>query len=451
MLEVSQALELSFYLGLLNYALGNLLLGSPIPFPSVKRLGMYMVKDAIAIWILASSFTIILNLVAYVRGILGLSWEQLQTWLGLLLLKVTSYLGLIKMLSGLIGSVSSYLSPILSRLSSLLSTSMISILALQILGVIVSTRYSEILAAGILMYSLPLGIFKRAGSILIAFTIVFTTALPALPLFITAIYPSEPEMPGDRAFPLIEVRDLTGGPLGNSLLLLYESPTSPPGAEVAALAVDSSGHVSVSTTPGLPINRAYYFSLEMFGWRFYSSSSIYLGSECIVRNCSYTVTIDGVLVSDSPYILIHTPPTLTYYIIYKDPGAGYLRMVLHLAGPSVLIATAPSHTVVKSLYIDGNSTAWDDRRTWSWAGVEGYNYYKALDPGLHTVEIQYVRGMPIEPLLIPFYRVGDDMLKEMFSNAILLLFISTVFPAVYITLLSMATYSLARLIERGAR
>jgi len=451
MLEVGQALELSFYLGLLNYALGNLLLGSPIPFPSVKRLGMYMVKDAIAIWILASSFTIILNLISYVRGILGLSWEELHLWLNLLLLKVTSYMGLIKMLSGMLGSFSSYLSPILSRISSLLSTSLISVLALQILSIIVSTRYSEILAAGILMYSLPLGIFKRAGSILIAFTIVFSTALPALPLFISAIYPVQPETHSDKAYPVLEVRDLTEGLLGSSLLLVYESPNPLPGAEVAALPVDSSGLAYANATPGLPVNKIYYFSLEMFGWRFYSSSSIYLGSECALRNCSYTVKIDGVLVSDSPYILIHTPPTLTYYIIYKDPDAGYLRMVLQLTGPSVLIATAPSYTVIRSLYVDGNSTEWDDERAWSWAGIEGYNYYKALDPGSHIVEIRYVKGLPVKPVLTPFYRVGDDMIKEMFSNAILFIFISTVFPAIYITLLGMATYSLARLFERGAR
>ncbi|MDT7888752.1 MAG: hypothetical protein RQ885_07230 [Desulfurococcales archaeon] len=451
MIEVSQALELSFYLGLLNYVLGNLLLGSPIPFPSVKRLGLYMIKDALVIWILASSFTIILNVIEYIRGVVGLSWESLHKWLNLLLVNVTGYLGIIKILSGMLGNLSTFLSPILSRITSLLSTSLISLVALQLLSIVISTKYSELLAIGILIYALPLGIFKRAGSILIAFTIVFSIALPAMPLFVTAIYPASPKIANSKAFPQIEVKDLTGGALGDSLLLIYQSPETLPGSEIAAILVNDQGQVAINGTPGLPVNRVYYFSLEMFGWRLYSSTSITLGSECVFKNCSYVITIDGVLVSDSPYILIHTPPTLTQYIVYKDPGRGYMKLTLSLSSPSIFIVTVPYYTAIKYVSIDGNTTSWDDRRSWSWAGIEGYNYYKLLDPGLHVLEIQYVKGMSARPLLSQFYRVDSGEIEEMISNAVVLLFLTTVFPVVYITLLTMATYTLARILEKGAR
>jgi hypothetical protein len=451
MLEVSQALELSFYLGLLNYVLGNLLLGSPLPFPSVKKLGIYMIKDALAIWILASSFTIILNVIGYIRSITGISWETLHEWLSAILLNVLSYLGTIKILSGMIGSLSAFLSPILSRITSLLSTAMISLIALQILSIIISTKYSELLAIGILVYALPLGIFKRAGSILISFTLIFSVALPAMPLFISAIYPVSPKTLGDRAFPYIEVRDLSGGALGDALLLVYQSSNMIQGSEIAAMLVNDRGETIMDETPGLPIGGIYYFSLEMFGWRLYSASSIFLGNECMFKNCSYVITIDGVLASDSPYIFIHTPPALTYYIIYKDPGRGIMKLVLHLASISFLIATAPYYTVVTAISIDGNQTTWDDRRPWSWAGIDGYNYYKLLDPGVHIIEIHYIKGIPSKPLLNPFYKVDRNEIKEMLSNAIILIFLTTVFPVVYITLLTMATYTLARLLERGAR
>ncbi|MEM4971572.1 MAG: hypothetical protein QXE01_10035, partial [Sulfolobales archaeon] len=341
--------------------------------------------------------------------------------------------------------------PILSRITSLLSTAMISLIALQILSIIISTKYSELLAIGILIYALPLGIFKRAGSILIAFTLVFSIALPAMPLFISTVYPMSPKTLGNKAYPSIEVRDLSGGALGDALLLVYQNPDTTPGSEIAAIPVNDRGEAIMNETPGLPIGKIYYFSLEMFGWRLYSSSSIFLGNECMLKNCSYVITIDGVLASDTPYILIHTPPALTYYIIYKDPGRGYMKLVLHLTSTSILLVTTPYYTVIASLNIDGNQTTWDDKRSWSWAGIEGYNYYKLLDPGAHVIEIQYVKGAPSKPLLNPFYNVDRDEVREMLSNAIILIFLSTVFPAVYITLLSMATYTLARLLERGAR
>jgi hypothetical protein len=111
----------------------------------------------------------------------------------------------------------------------------------------------------------------------------------------------------------------------------------------------------------------------------------------------------------------------------------------------------PYYTAIKYVSIDGNTTSWDDRRSWSWAGIEGYNYYKLLDPGLHVLEIQYVKGMSARPLLSQFYRVDSGEIEEMISNAVVLLFLTTVFPVVYITLLTMATYTLARILEKGAR
>lgn len=451
MIQISLALELSFYLGLLNYVIGTLLLGSPIPFPSVKRLGALMIKDAIVIWILASSFTLILNLVSYIKTVLGLSWESFHDWIGKLLLVVTSYLTSTKITSYALGSISSFFSPIISRITSLLSTSLVSLIALKILSIIVSTKTPDIIALGVLIYSIPLGIFKRAGALLISFALVFSIALPAMPLFISALItiPNAPD--SKNAYPYIEVRDLTGGLLGSSLLLVYQTPDKTPGSEEAMIPVNEQGVVAINLTPGLPANRRYYFSLEMFGWILYSSSSIEIGGECVETTCRYTITVDGVLVSDSPYIVIQTPPTLINYVIYKDEERGYIRILMSLTNPSVLIVMTPAYTMIRSLSIDGNITGWDDKRPWSWAGLDGYSYYKLMDRGTHVIEIQYARGNPTKPMLYPYYNIQQDDLLVLASNIILLLFVATIFPTVYLTLLGMATYSLARLIEKGAR
>lgn len=454
MLQVGQALELSFYLGLLNYVIGALLLGSPIPIPSVKRIGVFLMKDAMIIWILASSFTLILNVLGYMRDILGLSWSNLSLWLSGLMVNISSLMALLRSLASMMGPLSTFLSPIFSSLISMLSTALLSVLALQIMSTIVSTKAPDIIAIGILVYSIPLGFFKRAGSILISFAVIFSLALPAMPMFTSLFLPTLPQTSGwNLSHPIIRVRDLTGGFLGNSLLLIYQTPDKTPGSEVAIVPVDENGVARVNATPGLPVNRVYYFSLEMNGWRFYSSSTISMGVECIMTPCSYEATVEGVLVSDPPYILIHTPRSLTSYIVIKDLDNGYLKITLNLVSRSALVVTLSTLTVLEEALIDGEPISWSDRRPWSWAGVQGYDYYLLLDQGTHVVEIKYVRGETPKPLLqlYMYYNIQQDDLSTMFSNAILVLFASTVFPTVYLTLLVTATYSLARFIERGSR
>ncbi len=454
MLQISQALELSFYLGLLNYVIGALLLGSPIPFPSVKRVGVVLMKDAVIIWILASSFTLILNILGYVRDILGLSWSNLSLWLSSLAVNISGLMALLRSLSSLMGPLSTFLSPIFSNLISMLSTALLSVLALQIMSTIISTKAPDIIAIGILLYSIPMGFFKRAGSILISFAIVFSLALPAMPMFISLFLPTSPQVSsGNLSHPTIKVRDLTGGVLGNSLLLIYQTPDKTPGSEIAIIPVDENGIAQVNTTPGLPVNRVYYFSLEMNGWRFHSSSTISPAIECLVIPCSYEVTVEGVLVSDPPYILIHTPHSLTSYVVVKDLDSRYFKITLNLVSKSVLVVTLSALTVIEEALIDGEPISWSDRQPWSWAGLQGYDYYLLLDPGTHVVEIMYVRGEAPKPLLqlYMYYNIQQEDLSTMFSNTVLVLFASTVFPTVYLTLLAMATYSLARFMERGSR
>lgn len=454
MIHVSEALEISFYLGLLNYVVGALLLGSPLPFPSIKKIGAALMKDAMVIWILASSFTFILNLLVYLREVLGLDWSKLTIWLTGLVVNITSLMALLRSLSSMMGPVSPYIAPIISNMVSLLSTSLLSVLALQILGLVVSTKTPDIIAIGILIYSIPMGFFKRAGSILISFALVFSLALPAMPVFTLAFLPSLTETSSwNTSYPIIEVRDLTGGALSNSLLLIYQSPEKTQGSEIAIVPVDENGVAQINSTPGLPTNRVYYFSLEMFGWRLYSYSNISLGMGCVATPCRYRVTVDGVLVSDSPYILVQTPRYLTSYVVVKDIENSYIKITMDLVDKSFLVVTLPIYTSLEEALIDGKVISWDDRRSWSWAGVQGYDYYALLGPGVHVVELRYVKGTPLQPMLQQYiyYGAQQEDISNMFSNIVLLLFASTIFPSVYLTLLIMATYSLARFIERGSR
>lgn len=454
MIQVSQALELSFYLGLLNYVVGALLLGSPLPFPSVKRIGVILMKDAMVIWILASSFTLILNLLSYIRDALGLNWTDLSIWLTGLMINITSLMGILRTLSSMLGPISPYVAPIISNLVSLLSTSLLSVLALQILSLIVRTKAPDLIAIGILIYSIPMGFFKRAGSIIISFAIIFSIALPAMPMFTAMFLPGLGQISSNSyPHPTILVKDLTGGVLGDSLLHIYQTPEKTPGSEIAIVPVDEYGLAQLNITPGLPANRDYYFSLEMFGWMFYSSSTIKPGIECIVSPCRYEITIDGILASDSPYILIHTPQSLTTYVVVKDAENGYFNITISLASKSTLIITIPVYTVLEEVLIDGKPVSWDERRSWNWAGLRGYDYHALLEAGVHTVELRYVKGSPSKPLLQQYiyYNIQQEDLSSIFSNIILILFASTVFPTVYLTLLVMATYSLARFIEKGFR
>lgn len=451
MIQVSWALEISFYLGLLNYVLGTLLLGSPLPFPSIKRLGSLMIKDSFAIWILASSLTLILNAIHSLSSVLGLSWDSFFTWTAAHTAAVASHIVGLKSLP--LGSYATYLSPVISRLVSILSTALASLVALQLLGLIIYRKAPEIVALGILLYSIPMGFFKKAGALLIAGAVVLSLGLPALPGFIEYIgSPSPGSSGGLESLGRVTfwVRDLTGGALGSSLLLIYSSPDKRDPALVAEIPTDSRGAAVTNITSPL-VGRRLYFSLEAMGWRFYSSTELEVPSSCSVSMCSFNITVEGILASDSPYIYVHLPPTLTRYVIVKDPEEGVMNLSLDLRGEARLVITAPSSTSISDPVVDGAPSQWDGVDRSSWQGVPVASYWKTLSGGDHTISIRYFKGAPPEPSLRFSISLGDQDLQDLLAQAILDLFLLFVFPTTYLTLMGLATYSLARFLEKGSR
>lgn len=451
MIQVSWALEISFYLGLLNYVLGTLLLGSPLPFPSIKRLGSLMIKDSFAVWILASSMTLILNLVHGLRALLGLSWDSFFAWVAANTAAVASNMVGIKSLP--LGSYATYLSPIISRITSILSTTLASLIALQLLGLIISRKAPEIVALGILLYSIPMGFFKRAGALLIAGAVVLSLGLPALPAFVEYLSSSVRGSSvglGGLGQVTFWVRDLTGGALGSSILMIYSSPDKRDQSLVAEIPTDARGAAAANATDQL-VGRKLYFSLEAMGWRFHSSTQLEIPRSCAVSVCSFNVTVEGILVSDSPYIYVHLPPALASYVIVKDPEEGVMNLSLDLRGGTRLVVTAPSSTSVSDPVVDGAPSRWDGADTSSWQGVPVVTYWKTLEGGNRTILIRYFKGAPPEPSLRSSIGVGDQDLQDLLAQAVLYLFLLFVFPTTYITLMGLATYSLARFLERGSR
>ncbi len=462
-LQVPEVLELAFYLGLLNYFLGNLIKALPIPMTTVKKIGLGMIKDSLAIWILASSFTLILNTIEYVRGVLGISWTPLWAWFGIQTATIIGYINALKALGSVLGGfLGSVVGPLISSAVSILTTALTSIMALQILSVVVNTRGVEILALGIVLYSVPLRIFRRSGSLLISFIVVFSIALPGLPGFVeflsTNIASSEASAVYSQgiAYPNIYVRDLTGSPMGYGLLHFYDADMEVgDGEPIAIYPLSSNGSIVMRNISwGLPVGRNLTAVLESVGWLFRYDKTISIPSSCVYSRCDIKIDLPGVMASDSIHLVIHTPRTLTDYYFEKriSDSGGEIRLLLNVYGEDNVTITYPESTEIIEVKLNGEVMEIEPVREWSWYGIRGYDASIYIDtPGLNEIVISYRKGeIGLIDLPAKGYAsslMGGDPIIYFLGTAITTVFLTLVFPTVYLSLLVMGTYSLARLLE----
>lgn len=457
--SIGSLLELSYYLAFLNYIIGSLLLGSPLPFPGLKRFGASMMKDAVASFIMITGFWIILSLIYFIQSIIGASPGDLEIWFSIQLFNITEKLVALKLLIFSINPIlRSLIDPIVSVASSLLTTSLTSLLILRILYSIISQKGAILIALGILFYSIPLGIFKRAGSLLISFVVVFIIALPAMPSFINLIYTSLSSGSTSEgsltpvAYPRIVVRDYSGESLSYAYVKLYSSEDL--NTLIAAYQADRNGIIDLrSIGGGLPIGKNLSAEIELYGWRLSSDSKFSLDENCLYTTCTISIKTPNILISEAPYILIHNIYYLVSYSYSKQAGngEGFIALNITTSSPDTLYITFPRTTQIIYVEKNGVNISPDEIYAWNWYGVSGYSYKISLDEGLNIVTIRYTYTEPPipTPSITPYQSntANPNLLESFLSDAVVTLIITTLMPAIYLTLIIMAANALSRIIS----
>ena len=167
-------LTIAFYLSVLTYYIGVLILALPIPWYGIKKWGPILIVDGIKSAILVFSFNIIILSVAYISEVIGINWYNFNAWIvgkiSELVLLYTFLFSLQTVASKVISGITGiFTSPLLS----LITYSIILLETFLIVGAVVYSYCSKFIAIGILLHNIPFRISRAAGSTLIAFAIIY--------------------------------------------------------------------------------------------------------------------------------------------------------------------------------------------------------------------------------------------------------------------------------------
>ncbi|ARM75951.1 DNA import protein CedA [Acidianus manzaensis] len=191
MINIGQILLLSSSLASLTYFLGTLIMALPIPLYGIKKWGTRLITDGIysAIWI--NIYGTIISVMQYINSLLGVSWSYYYQWIYAVLVEEVDLYAIIRTVY-VAASISQdpaltvFLAP-LSFIFSFLTGLITTTETLLVISNVVYEYAPVFVVLGILFLSIPFRIGRSVGGSLIAFGVVFYSALPYLPQFLTSL------------------------------------------------------------------------------------------------------------------------------------------------------------------------------------------------------------------------------------------------------------------------
>lgn len=262
-----ELLLLAAALSALTYNLGALLLGMPLPFPTIKRLGPALMKDALFSLIAVGLSSLIISIPTAIYQRLNADWGLFDGWIAQRALLLVSMRAGVSLASGLLSGVAGDLAveSVVEPFSKSINYSLLTLYTILSLSFIVRYHYVKFIVLGILLSSVPLKLARGAGCYLIAFSIVFYAGAPLMPLFVDNFStPTENlSINSDVTQGAIRVTDYYGRPVANAVISGYDLNT---GELLFRYITGGAGTTSLrSPLDGLPSSRPYRLEAEVFG------------------------------------------------------------------------------------------------------------------------------------------------------------------------------------------
>ncbi|AWR97309.1 hypothetical protein DFR86_06915 [Acidianus sulfidivorans JP7] len=191
MINIGEVLLISSSLASLTYVIGALIMALPIPLYGVKKWGTRLITDGIYATIWTDIYGLTMYIIQYINNLLGASWSYYYQWIYAVLVEEVDLYAVIRT-AYVFASVSQdpaitvFLAP-LSFIFSFLTGLITTTETLLVISNVVYEYTPIFVALGILFLSMPFRIGRNIGSSLIAFGIVFYSALPYLPNFLTSL------------------------------------------------------------------------------------------------------------------------------------------------------------------------------------------------------------------------------------------------------------------------
>lgn len=441
-----EILSLAYSLSLLTFSLGAVLYGSPVPVKSVKKWGVLMMYDGLASALLVSMYSLLVRLSDYLLTVLGVSWPQFMVWLtGRTSLLIAFYIGLQSTATALKFSGVDVLVELLKHVGGLVAASLTAIKMVYLIATVVYNIRDKILAAGILLYALPMRVGKAAGAAMIALSIVYYVGLPLMPAFAAIFESPSMAMPSDN-YGSIEgvVIDITGKPIPHPIVMLYTDGSEP----VTVVVGDEDGRFYVGPPQDLiRLGKEFNVDVVFMGYKLSPDQKILTvpwSGTLRISNVVYlgnglSMILAGIVVLDTVEYPSPTSAIIKLSVIDSEASLGFLRL---------------ASTNVSQLLVNGEELecAW---ASFSWRGMVVNECYVQLNPGTYVVAVSYsgVEYPKPETEEKHYVDYGDvvEYLSSLQTTAASYLYSYLLLPSAYLVLLSASSYALSKFLGGGLR
>ena len=456
-------LTIAFYLSVLTYYIGVLILALPIPWYGIKKWGPILIVDGIKSAILVFSFNIIILSVAYISEVIGINWYNFNAWIvgkiSELVLLYTFLFSLQTVASKVISGITGiFTSPLLS----LITYSIILLETFLIVGAVVYSYCSKFIAIGILLHNIPFRISRAAGSTLIAFAIIYFIGLPLLPTFIETITTPTitPKIDLNTlktgvAYGTIYLKDIIGKPIPYAILKITMPNDK---SKILALYISNSEGIinALSLERGLPADEEYLVEVE------------YLGRIIPVTPNPINPKQHYKHQNETPYIklVLKAIDTIVYRYIsfsfeegtiinYIKTNATLMKLIIKCNNKKYIELRIPDEIELVKIYDNNTEIVPIRKEILEWYGVT-YTYYKVeVEEGVHNLEFHFnfnnFTPDKVKPNAseVPYLSniIGEDNIIEAIHRLIALFFFTYfIAPLSYFFILISVTYGLASFI-----
>ncbi|MCD6340659.1 MAG: hypothetical protein J7L51_01755 [Desulfurococcales archaeon] len=448
-------LPLALNLAILTYFIGVLILALPIPYRQLKRWGIRLLSDAIMAAVLVSAYNIILGIGDFILNLLGYSWTGFMSWLTeRTAILVTALMGLTYVTSWIKSlGYSMILSP-LGLASTYITLALSAIRMMYFIASFIWNFRSELLALGLLLYSLPLRIGKDVGAFFIAASLIMYVGFALMPVFVNIFQSATPQPTISSPVTLTcSIIDLGNEPIPYPVLRLYKEGSEIP---IGVIKGDARGKVVLGgNLDVLPRNYSFSVDVLFMGYVFKPTPST-IRSESGRTN--YRLRLPNIIYQGGLAILL--PSSLN--VVHVKYLGSKLEVTLTksgVEGGEVRIVKLASVRVT-SLSINNASLqcSWS---SWSWKGVQLSECVLSLgsleldSTSPIFISISYTpREYPspnIEERRIVCYESLVDIIMQYISIGIAYIYSFLFLPGVYLAALTTMAASLARVLGGGAR
>lgn len=451
-------LIVAYYLSILTFYIGTLIYALPIPLTGLKRWAPRLITDAFYVMALLFSLSSITALTNIIQGVLGGDWNFFLSYIKAAIAGRAYILVSLGLLRDLLAKTVflSGIARLISMVINSIAASLYMLLIMYSLSVFVKYSFWTLLSLGLALMAIPFRISRGAGAFLIAFALVFNSALPLYLQFVkTLIFPASPNIGEFIVYgSIVNMNDqvISQGFIGLEYNGEYIAPL-PVYSGVYAIPIDYKGNVTV------------YF--DVCGHMFYTNItnvSIFnlcrsLGQGVTPFLCNLNLKVLG-LIDYRRGVALHAAPFPDHVnvTIFTE---NYIEVYFVSNQKFDLYISIVDAYNVKSLSLDSQTIEDVDRYIkyrWRWFDLFGKTYVISIPEGLHKVVINLEQSgyEKFEPSEGQIY-IAQSMIMNygnlpgIFDELIRIIYADIIGAALYISLLTSISIGLARVIGGTAK